>query len=238
MLGLGLLVIGYVGTFFGNIIKAAVSRQREFLADASSVQYTRNPEGITGALMRIATHNKRSYLDNPSSMEISHALFEEGMATRFKSLYATHPPIEQRIKAILPNWDGNYDLVEPVHGDDPIHDGTRDDQSSKSDSSAQRQKAEAILTGATGILVANAAINQIGQPGEIQVHQAKQLLSDIPRELIAAAHAPSSARAVIYLLLIDTDEAIQKSQLQFLEHSSDHGIFEELQMLMAGKLRA
>ena len=111
-LGLGLMVIGFVGTFFGNLIKAAVSRQREFLADASAVQYTRNPEGIGGALMQISQHSNRSYLDNPNSEEISHSLFEEARVSPLSRLYATHPPLEQRIAAVLPGWDGNYDLIE------------------------------------------------------------------------------------------------------------------------------
>src|SRR5690606_12377991 len=55
-LGIGLMVIGYAGTFFGNLIKAAVSRQREFLADAAAVQFTRNPDGIAGALKKIGGH--------------------------------------------------------------------------------------------------------------------------------------------------------------------------------------
>ena len=70
-LGLGLIVVGYVGTFFGNLIKAAVSRQREYLADASAVQFTRNPDGIAGALMQIGTHSERSYLQNPKNAENS-----------------------------------------------------------------------------------------------------------------------------------------------------------------------
>ena len=110
-LGLGLVVVGYVGTFFGNLIKAAVSRQREYLADASAVQFTRNPEGIAGALMQIGQHSEKSYLQHPGSNEISHALFEEGSVMAMSRLYATHPPLEERIGAILPNWDGSYDLI-------------------------------------------------------------------------------------------------------------------------------
>ena len=48
-----LLAFGYLGVFLGNLIKSAISRQREFLADASSVQFTRNPSGIAGALKKI-----------------------------------------------------------------------------------------------------------------------------------------------------------------------------------------
>jgi Zn-dependent protease with chaperone function len=102
-LGIGLIVIGFVGTFFGNLIKAAVSRQREFLADASAVQFTRNPDGIGGALMQIANHSERSYLNNPNAAEISHALFEEGRVSALSKLYATHPPLDDRIRAILPS---------------------------------------------------------------------------------------------------------------------------------------
>ncbi len=233
MLGLGLLVVGFVGTFFGNLIKAAVSRQREFLADASSVQFTRNPDGIAGALMRIATHDGRSYLNNPSSMEISHTLFEEGVVTRFRGLYATHPPLEERIKAILPNWNGEYEVAEPIANDKSATAKSSDDQPLGSGSTGQRKKAEAMLTGAIGVLMTDAFIDQIGQPGKTHIEQAKQILLNIPQELLAAAHGPSTARAVIYLLLIDTDKSVQKDQMAFLEQSADHGIFTELQKLCA-----
>jgi Zn-dependent protease with chaperone function len=223
-LGLGLMVVGYVGTFFGNLIKAAVSRQREFLADASAVQYTRNPEGIAGALMRIATHDGRSYLNNPSSMEISHALFEEGMVSRLGRLYATHPPLDQRIKAILPSWDGNYDLPEVTR-----YESGEDDQDKPSSSS---EKAESILTGLTTVLVADAIINQVGQTDNVHLEQARQLLQSIPQGLLSAAHSPSSARAMVYWLMLDSDETEKQQQLEFLEQSADAGIFLELTKLL------
>ena len=227
-LGLGLMVVGYVGTFFGNLIKAAVSRQREYLADASAVQYTRNPHGIGGALMRIATHDRRSYLDNPNSMEISHALFEEGTFSRLRGLYATHPPIDQRIGAILPNWDGEYDLdrIERQEQADA-------DQLANELRQSQQERRETMLKGMAGILTADAIIEQIGQPGASQLELARETLAEIPETLLAAAHDPSAARALVYLMVIDRDTEMRRSQLDFLAASADQGIAAELDSLLA-----
>lgn len=101
LIGIALLVIGYVGVFFGRLIQAAVSRQREMLADASSVQFTRNPEGIAGALFKIGL--KGGYLDTTShASDMNHMCFGESARMKFTSLLASHPPIEQRINSIQP----------------------------------------------------------------------------------------------------------------------------------------
>lgn len=109
-LALGLIVIGYCGVFFGNLIKAAVSRQREFLADASAVQFTRNPSGIGGALKVIALEGSR--IDGAATAEASHLFFgsveRPAVMQRLYSLFATHPSIDDRIQRIEPNWDGEY----------------------------------------------------------------------------------------------------------------------------------
>lgn len=94
ILGLALIIIGCVGQFFGRIIQAAISRQREYLADASAVQFTRNPSGIAGALKKIRDHGSR--IQNPHATETSHLFF----ANALTSLFATHPPLEKRIAAI------------------------------------------------------------------------------------------------------------------------------------------
>lgn len=101
LIGLALLIIGYVGVFFGRLIQSAVSRQREMLADASSVQFTRNPEGIGGALFKIGM--KGGYLDTTShASDMNHMCFGESARMKFSSLLASHPPIDQRINAIQP----------------------------------------------------------------------------------------------------------------------------------------
>lgn len=101
LIGLALMVIGYVGVFFGRLIQSAVSRQREMLADASAVQFTRNPEGIGGALFKIGV--KGGYLDTTShASDMNHMCFTESARMKFASLLASHPPIDERIQAIQP----------------------------------------------------------------------------------------------------------------------------------------
>ncbi len=108
-LAIGLIVIGFAGTFFGGLIKAAVSRQREFLADASAVQFTRNPNGIAGALKRIGGLESGSKVENPGAPEVSHAFFAQGVSGFMQGLSATHPPLAERILRIDPQWDGKFD---------------------------------------------------------------------------------------------------------------------------------
>jgi Zn-dependent protease with chaperone function len=111
-LGGGLMVIGYVGTFFGKVIKAAVSRQREYLADAAAVQYTRNPEGIGGALKKIGGFVEGTHIESPNAPEASHMFFGEAVISRFGGLLATHPPLPDRIKRIDPSWQGGFEEAD------------------------------------------------------------------------------------------------------------------------------
>ena len=111
--GAALYLIGWIGVFFGNLIKAAVSRQREFLADASAVQFTRNPAGIAGALWKIGRFASR--LGSPNAQEASHLFFGNGLADPWVSLFATHPPLDERIKAIDANFDpAEVKAIEPL----------------------------------------------------------------------------------------------------------------------------
>jgi len=99
-LALFLMIIGYVGLIFGRLIKSAVSRQREFLADASAVQFTRNPTGLAGALSAIKNSSQTGRLDHAQSEQFSHFFFSDALA-RWTSLFATHPPLDERIRRIL-----------------------------------------------------------------------------------------------------------------------------------------
>src|SRR5439155_12240170 len=113
ILGLALLLIGWIGVFFGRLIQAAVSRQREFLADASSVQFTRNPAGLSGALQKIGRYSHGSYIQSPQAEQASHMFFGNGVSEPLFRLMATHPPIAERIRAIEPAWDGKFPPLEP-----------------------------------------------------------------------------------------------------------------------------
>ena len=104
VLGLALFIIGYIGLFFGRLIKAAVSRQREFLADASSVQFTRNPDGIAGALWKIKENTGGSLLNNEHAEDVSHLCFGPSLNFSLENLFATHPPLDDRIRAVDPGF--------------------------------------------------------------------------------------------------------------------------------------
>ncbi len=98
MIGLALIVVGYIGYFFARLIQAAVARSRESLADASAVQFTRQTDGIAGALKKIAILSEGSTLQVANKQEVAHMLF--GEAGRFNALFATHPPLLERIRAL------------------------------------------------------------------------------------------------------------------------------------------
>lgn len=227
-LGLGLIVVGFVGTFFGNLIKAAVSRQREFLADASAVQFTRNPNGIAGALMQIGNHSSRSYIDNPNGAEISHTLFGAGKASALSGLTATHPPLEKRIAAILPGWTGSYDLIKSSRSE-----ADAEPDKKKPEAATAKEKSTAILTGVTGVLITDAIINQVGNPSAEHLRYANSLMQKIPQPLLDAAHEPSAARAIVYFMVLNEAGPIRQEQLSFLEQGADVGVYAELQRLIA-----
>ena len=223
-LGLGLLIIGYAGTFFGNLIKASVSRQREFLADASAVQFTRNNHGIAGALKKIGGYAAGSVLQTPDAPTMSHAYFGAGVSSFLQSVFATHPPLDVRIKRVEPRWDGQY---VPVTGDVDEDAGTT--QSTTEESSAQ-DKMQAVA----GIVVAGQMLESIGQTSPAHLDYAARLLHELPEPVRDAVHDPYGARALIYCLVIDPRNAdVREDQFGRLKSLGDTGIHE-----LAGKLLA
>ena len=222
-LGLGLLVIGYAGTFFGNIIKAAVSRQREFLADASAVQFTRNPDSIAGALINIGASEYGSTLENPETSEISHCLFGAGMSSFYSGLFATHPPLEERIKRVKPSWDGKFIANKP----EPSRTSEQQAPSSRRD-----KQREAMATAAV-ILAGAEQLAKTGQPQQQHLQAAAALLEKMPEAFLSAVRDPYGARAVVYVLLIDQhDQDVQTRQLSHLEYNADSGVYDTVVALL------
>ncbi len=217
-LALGLVVIGYAGTFFGNLIKAAVSRQREYLADASAVQFTRNNMGIANALKRIGANDAGSRIENPAGAEISHAFFAQGISSFFSSLFATHPPLDKRIKKLDASWDGNYYISDASLKSEDVEDV-------KPSSPAQEKFMGSLAT--AGIM-----LKQVGQPDAQSLLQAQALLQNIPPQLRSEITQPYGARAVIYLLLLNAEGEDRQAQLQYLQTESDDGVYEVLEQLI------
>src|SRR5690606_9876147 len=103
IVALALMIIGYIGVLFSRLIQAAVSRQREYLADAAAVQFTRNPDGIANALKKIGGTRFGSKLHAAHTMEMSHLFFANGIASSLSNVFSTHPPLVKRICAIDPS---------------------------------------------------------------------------------------------------------------------------------------
>ena len=208
-LGFGLLVIGYAGSFFGQWIKAIVSRQREYLADSSAVQFTRNKDGIAGALKKIGgSAAVGSYLDSPAAPEYSHAYFADGIGSFWQSLFATHPPLEKRIKAIEPRWDGKFLASEISRSapSEPVDTAT-----------VQNEKLAvtvAILTSA------EQAIGQVGTLNEENIEYVHQLIIVMPPILREAAQDAFSARALIYAMLMNLQRD-ENTVAGLLQHHGD-----------------
>jgi Zn-dependent protease with chaperone function len=113
LLGLGLIAIGGIGVLAGRLIQSAVSRQREFLADAAAVQFTRNPDGLAGALKKIGGLLAGSKLHSARAPEASHLFFASSLTSSWSNLFATHPPLTDRIRAIDPSFEGRFTPTLP-----------------------------------------------------------------------------------------------------------------------------
>jgi Zn-dependent protease with chaperone function len=201
--GVGLMIIGFLGTFFGNLLKASVSRQREFLADASAVQFTRNPDGIAGALKKIGGYEGGSILESPNAPESSHLFFSQGLRLGLQMLFATHPRLDERIRRLDPSWEGEARAL-----------GT-----STAPAAAGAAAFAGLPTEPDG-----SAIEQVGEPTAAHIAYASALVRDLPPPVAAAVHEPYGARAVIYALLIDRDADSRKRQLEQLQHFGEDGI--------------
>ena len=220
-LGIGLIIIGYAGTFFGGLIKAAVSRQREYLADASAVQFTRNPGGIAGALKRIGGLEYGSIVQNPGAPEISHAFFAQGVSGFMQAMSATHPPLEKRIRRIDPHWDGQFDSSDIT---DSAEDGIVDDINKTQSRVDLAQKIATTVAGSAMAGITN-AIDQIGSPKPATIAHARALIAELAIDLKEAAREPYGARAVIYLLLLDAAQEVRGRQLAQLQQHADAEVF-------------
>ncbi len=203
LVAIGVLVVGYVGMFFARWIKAAVSRQREYLADASAVQFTRNPDGIAGALKRIAVEANGSLLEAESE-EVSHMLFGEGGKA---SLMATHPPLIRRIQKIQPSFDPRelQDLAKKIK---------RQNKQEVEDEERRRARAEKKSeTGGAGMFDAGNLIDNIGNPDQNQLIFAALVAASLPQEVQSAARSAEWAPETLCLLLLSNDPEIRERQM-------------------------
>jgi Zn-dependent protease with chaperone function len=200
--GVVLILLGYIGVFFGNIIKAAISRQREFLADASAVQFTRSQSGIANALKKIGGNVNLARWQTHDANEVSHMLFSQAVQFHFLNrLMATHPPLNQRIKRIEPSWDGEFIVGQ---------------------ASPTTNADLNVSPAATSMPVMNlaSAIDQSGMIADEQLEAAHYQFEALDKkfeQLKQDIHQPYTARALVFLMLLDKGESIRKLQWRDLE---------------------
>jgi len=210
IIGLGLVILGWIGIFFARLIKAAVSRQREFLADASAVQFTRQTDGIANALKKIGGYTAHSYIHNVDAEEVSHMLFAGGIS-RLTSLFATHPPLIERIHALDPEFN---------ESDYPILDARLRSRTTRHTSDKDRvagSPTSAIADASVERLTIPASIaDAVGLPNPQQLAFAKKLRRSIPMELYNAAHSPDHAWILTLALALNQKTDHSKHQLQFI----------------------
>jgi Zn-dependent protease with chaperone function len=240
LFGLALLVIGYVGVFFGKLIKGGLSRQREFLADASAVQFTRNPAGLAGALRKIGGLGAGSRLRNANAEQASHLFFGNGVGEPAFAWLATHPPLAERLRRLDPGFDGTFPRVE-LPGGAPAEKAV----SRRAPAAAVPAAAPAVAPAAAARLTSlaplaaaalPAAVLSVGAPTRAHLAHAAALLDALPAALREKVHDPGAARAVLCGLLLDADAGVRGSQLEALRASDPQlaAEVEGLQGLAAG----
>ncbi len=196
VIGLGLVVVGGIGVFLARIIKAGVSRQREYLADASAVQFTRQSAGIANALKKIGGYSAGSLIKSADPEEISHMLF--GTGAKFRGLFATHPPLLERIQALDPSFTPSQFPAVDVR--------------QRSTAPGVESRASALAGDFTTALASGGAAylpdsiaETVGQPESEHVEYAQHLRQSIPETLYAAAHSPDFAYLLTIALILHRD---------------------------------
>jgi Zn-dependent protease with chaperone function/uncharacterized tellurite resistance protein B-like protein len=214
LFGLVLMVVGSTGIFFSKLIKSAVSRQREFLADASSVQYTRNPAGLANALKKVGSAGSR--IDDPNAEDASHFFFANGLAESLFGWMSTHPPLEERIRELDPAWDGKFIPLQRAHEPAPDS-GQNVPPAPPGFAGVMGTFPGAQILGGAAILASSQMLPSIGAPTPRHLDYASDVMAKLPPPLAEAARTPMSAVALVYALLVSQDEKIQSAQLQALQ---------------------
>ena len=222
---LAVLVLGYIGLFFGRLIQAAVSRRRESLADASAVQFTRDPAGLRDALVKIGALAEGSVIVDADAEEVAHMLFAPGVS-RF---FATHPPLVERIRTIDPRFDeGEFEVVRRRLRDAATFGEPQAEAGSQVDAAHRLGE---LLAG--GIALGPAAVaDLVGNPGTPHLQAAQDLHGALPPAIVAATRQPGPAAAMFLALALDAHAETRGRQLAFIGQQLGPGPMQAVQGLL------
>ena len=201
--GLAVWLVGSIGVLFARMLQAAISRQREYLADASAVQFTRQVEGIAGALKKIGGYSEQGTIRSPKAMEARHMFFA---GSGFSSLMATHPPLEKRIKAIDPQWNGK--MLEGKA--DPVR--------------AEEFSGAMSFSGLLEQTAARGSVDSLGENVRLDSHVGAAIREDL-RAGKAIAFSKQEAKTLLLGLLVAVDHDWRETAKRILE---EHGLDAEM----------
>jgi len=227
LLGLALWILGWLGGLAAGFIKAAISRQKEYLADASAVQYTRNPDGIGDALRVIGGYLPGTLVHAARAAEMSHIFFGQ-IEHHLWQVFATHPPLDERIRRVKPNWDGTF--IER-----------------KARPFTEKPAPADVGVGRAAIVAAAiaAGMNDDSEdfmveldadfgpaPEELEAETAER--HHLPLVFVQHSHDPLGANALIFALLMAADTEVQQRQMTILTDAGVQGLPELVFTLAPG----
>lgn len=220
ILGLATMIIGYIGVFFARLIKSAVSRQREFLADASAVQFTRNPLGLSSALQKIGALATGSRIQNTHAEEASHLFFANGVGFQLFGLLATHPPLEERIRRIDSSFSGVFTMK-------PVAEHETGAMMAIESTTPAPPPLPASPISPSGITV-QGVVADVGTLRHSALKYASTLLAAMPPDILDAIRQLNGAQAVVYGLAMNLDNpALREQQVNYLSTHSAPAVHRE-----------
>ena len=239
-----LLIVGYIGLFFAGLVRLAVSRQREYLADAAAVQYTRNPGALASALKKIGGASLQGTVRHRDAESYSHFFFASPGTFSFWGLLSSHPPLTDRIKRLDPQFEGEFSGSDTVHPPlaelDPdtravmgfTQAGTESEGGEpKLSALEQHDKDFAAGFGAASLLLLHAAKAERGvtQAGaELSAAQlGRDILSAIPEHIRRESHEAHAAQAILFALVMADTRSRSEEQWTYLRKHDFDGVLRE-----------
>ena len=219
-------LVGGIGAIFARLIQAAVSRQREFLADASAVQFTREPAGLAGALKKIGGWNDGSRVRSPQALAVSHMFFAEGGL--FKWGMATHPPLQVRIRALEPDWVGGFDSValnknQSLAGsyDESRQQILKRQRGEVGAAAEEEGESGAVANLApvqrlSGSVNAMVALSDLGQETRWSLEAGQRIHDGLDERLRSASQDRGGAQRLIFAMLLSRDRQQRQEQVEGL----------------------
>ena len=226
--GLTLMLLGAAGTVWGKLMKSALNRQREFLADASAVQFTRYAAPLASALKKVGGHRYASLIFHPQAETFSHLFFSQGLSQNFRGWLASHPPLQDRIRRLEPDWDGMYSSnLQPMADEPPPPLPSAFTAAVQLKVAGSADLATLLLAQSTLATASVTAPKPTGQekitppitadtpPVLYDMTAPSEWLPLLPEALVKAARSPFDARLLLYRLVL-ADELTARLKQRYL----------------------